>query len=239
MPFPSGGPKAAGGGVGIRAGFDPPVDFFGSGGRALSDASGATAAYAATEPPSTARRALRWAAATATVLCVALAAILLIPAALGYQRYVIVSGSMTGAYDRGSIVFDREVPVSDLKVGDTITYQPPPGTFSDDLVTHRIAWIGADAQGVPAFRTKGDANPSPDPWTFSLDKPDQAKVEFSVPYVGYLLAALSIPAVRTLAIGIPAVLVAFLILAGIWRDAGEEARRRRAEPSGVGPQWTG
>lgn len=238
MPFPSGVPTA-GGGAGVRAGFDPPVDYFGSEGGALSDASGATAAYADGPSPGPGRCALRWAGAGVTVLCVALAAILLLPAALGYQRYVIVSGSMAGAYDRGSIVFDREVPVADLKVGDTITYRPPPATFSDDLVTHRIAWIGTDEQGGRVFRTRGDANPSADPWTFSLDKPDQAKVAFSVPYVGYLLAALSIPAVRTLAIGIPAMLVAFLILAGIWRDAGEEARRRQTEPSGVGPQWTG
>ena len=43
-----------------------------------------------------------------------------------------------------------------------------------------------------------------------------------------------------LAIGIPAVvLVAFLILAGIWRDAGEEARRRQAEAIPIStPQWT-
>ncbi len=220
MPFPSGGPKA-GGEAGIRAGFDPP-DFFAAAGGSLSPV----------------RRGLRWLGASATVLCVALAAILLVPAALGYQRYVIVSGSMTGAYDRGSIVFDREVPVADLSVGDTITYQPPPGTSADDLVTHRIAWIGRDGHGARLFRTRGDANPSADPWTFSLDKPDQARVEFSVPYIGYLLAALSIPAVRTLAIGIPAVLVALLILAGIWRDAGEEARRREAEKDGLGPQWT-
>jgi hypothetical protein len=41
-----------------------------------------------------------------------------------------------------------------------------------------------------------------------------------------------------LAIGVPAVLVALLILAGIWRDAGEEARRRQAEATGMRPQWT-
>jgi signal peptidase I len=181
----------------------------------------------------------RWLGAGLTVLCIALAAILLVPAAFGYQRYVIVSGSMSGTYDRGSIVFDREVPVADLKVGDVITYQPPPGTFSEKLVTHRIAWIGTDEEGERAFRTRGDANPGADPWTFNLERGDQAKVEFSVPYVGYLLAALSIPIVRMLAIGIPAVLVALLILAGIWRDAGEEARRRQAESSGAGPQWTG
>jgi signal peptidase I len=182
---------------------------------------------------------VRWLGAGLTVLCLALAVILLVPAALGYQRYVIVSGSMSGTYDKGSIVFDREVPVDELKVGEVITYQPPPGTISQDLLTHRIASVGTDEQGGRAFRTKGDANPSVDPWTFSLDRPSQARVEFSVPYVGYLLAALSVPAVRMLAIGLPAVLLALLILAGIWRDAGEEARRRRAEAGEAGPQWTG
>jgi len=189
--------------------------------------------------PSGPRRALRWTGAGATVLCLLLAAILLVPAALGYQRYVIVSGSMTGTYDRGSIVYDEEVPISDLKVGDPITYQPPANASPEKLVTHRIVWIGHNKAGEEAFRTKGDANESADPWTFALDKPEQAKVAFSIPYVGYLLAALSIPIVRMLAIGIPAVLVAFLILAGIWRDAGEEARRRQEETTPIHtPQWT-
>jgi len=183
----------------------------------------------------------RWLGATLTVLCLALAALLLIPAVLGFQRYVIVSGSMSGTYDKGSIVFDETVPVEELRVGDVITYEPPTGAFSQDLVTHRIAWIGTDEAGARTFRTKGDANPSADPWTFSLDGSEQARVAFSVPYIGYVLAGLSIPLVRTLAIGLPAVIVAFLLLAGIWRSAGEEARRREAEAAGAGAgsQWTG
>jgi signal peptidase I len=192
-----------------------------------------------TVPATRSRRVLRWAGAAATVLCLFLAAALLIPAALGYQRYVIVSGSMAGTYDRGSIVYDREVPVSGLEVGDPITYSPPPGASPEKLVTHRIVWIGRNKSGEEIFRTKGDANESADPWTFSLDKPEQAEVAFSIPYVGFLLAALSIPAVRMLAIGIPAVLVALLILGGIWRDAGEEARRRQEDASPINtPQWT-
>jgi len=182
---------------------------------------------------------VRWLGAGATVLCVALAALLLLPALFGYQRYVIVSGSMTGTYDRGSIVFDREVPVGDLKVGDPITYQPPLGASPEKLLTHRIVWIGQNKAGERTYRTKGDANETADPWTFTLDKATQAKVAFSVPYVGYLLAALSIPAVRMLAIGIPAVAVALLILVGIWRDAGEEARRRQEESSEMEAQWSG
>jgi signal peptidase I len=185
------------------------------------------------EAPTGARRAMRWLGAAATVLCLLLAAILLIPAALGFERYVIVSGSMTGSYDRGSIVFDDKVPVEELKVGDTITYAPPPDASPEELVTHRIVWVGRNDLGERAFRTKGDANTTVDPWTFTLEQPEQVRVAFSVPYVGYLLAALSIPTVRMLAIGIPAVAIALLILVGIWRDAGEEARRRQAEASSI------
>lgn len=182
---------------------------------------------------------VRWLGAGATVLCLGLAALLLLPAALGYERYVIVSGSMSGTYDKGTIVFAKAVPVEELRVGDVITYRPPPGTASDDLLTHRIAWIGTERGGERTFRTKGDANPTADPWTFNLDRADQARAAFSVPYVGYLLAALSVPAVRMLAIGLPAIALALLILIGIWRDAGQEARRREAEAGEAGPQWTG
>src|SRR5215216_7521165 len=68
-------------------------------------------------------------------------ALLVLPAALGWQRYVIVSGSMTGTYDRGSLVLDEVVPVSQLRAGDVITYRPPAGAGPEGLVTHRIASI--------------------------------------------------------------------------------------------------
>ena len=51
----------------------------------------------------------------AMMLLFCLAAIMLVPAALGFHRYVILTGSMTGTYDPGSIVYDRPVPTSTLK----------------------------------------------------------------------------------------------------------------------------
>jgi signal peptidase len=130
---------------------------------------------------------------------------------------------MTGTYDRGSVVFDRVVPVSDLRVGDVITYTPPAGAGPDGLLTHRIASISTDQFGHPLFTTKGDANDSVDPWTFTLDEPRQARVAFSVPYLGYVLAALGISLVRVLVLGLPALLVAAGILARIRREARAEA----------------
>jgi signal peptidase len=114
-------------------------------------------------------------------------------------------------------VVDDVVPVSQLKVGDVITYLPPTG---DHLITHRIAWIGHDPSGARVFRTKGDANPVADPWTFRLDRPEQARVRFGVPYAGHALLALGRRDVRMALITFPAVLIAFFNLAGLWRRLG-------------------
>jgi signal peptidase len=156
--------------------------------------------------------------------CLGLAGLMLLPGLLGYERYVITSGSMTGAYDRGSIVFDEVVPVADLRVGDVITYTPPPGSGPSGMITHRIYSIDRDPVGRPLFRTKGDANAAPDPWTFTLDEPTQARVAFQARYVGYLFAALAIRPVRLLVIGLPAILLALGILVSLRREAHAETR---------------
>jgi signal peptidase I len=163
------------------------------------------------------RRVGRIASGAAFAVAAVAALLVLLPAALGWQRYAIVSGSMTGTYDRGSLVIDDVVPVADLKIGDVITYMPPAG---DHLITHRIAWMGRDGSGRRLYRTKGDANPVADPWTFRLDRPTQARVRFGVPYAGFALAALGRRDVRMGLIGLPALAIAAFSLAGLWRRLG-------------------
>jgi signal peptidase I len=170
-------------------------------------------------------RAVRLASGAALAVAALAALAVLAPSLWGWQRYAIVSGSMTGTYDRGSLVLDEVVPVSDLRVGDVITYRPPAG---DHLVTHRIAWIGHDPGGARVFRTKGDANPVADPWTFRLEN-RQARVRFAIPYAGYALSALSRRDVRMVVVALPALLIAGFSLARLWRALGAEARRRAAE----------
>jgi len=179
--------------------------------------------------PKSPRRGFGTALATALcAVCLSLAGLMLLPGLLGYQRYVITSGSMTGTYDRGSIVFDDVVPVSDLRVGDAITYTPPSGSGPSGRITHRIVWIGSDQFGRPALRTQGDANEAADPWTFTLDGPTQARVAFHVPYVGYVLSALAIRQARMLLIGLPALLIAFAIVFGFRRDVRKAAMATEA-----------
>jgi signal peptidase len=139
------------------------------------------------------------------VLLFGIAGVMLVPAALGYHRYIILTGSMTGTYDPGSLVFDKPVPTSSLKVGDPITYAPPPGASPNHaLVTHRIWRIYPGPGGQRAYRTKGDANPAPDVWKFVLPQSTQDEVKFHLPYVGYVFELLSVRQFRTVLIGIPA-----------------------------------
>ncbi len=136
---------------------------------------------------------------------------MLLPGLVGMQRYVITTGSMTGTYDVGTLVFDRAVPAHDLRVGDVITYLPPASSGVDHLVTHRLVSIRTHA-GHTTYRTRGDANPARDPWAFELSTDRQPRVAFAMPYVGRIFIALADPVTRRLVIGLPAVVVGLFAL---------------------------
>lgn len=157
------------------------------------------------------------------------AAAYVVPSLLGYERYVITGGSMSGEFERGSVVFSRTVPAEDLRVGDVITYEPPSSSGVHTLVTHRIVRIGTDDVGRQVLRTQGDANPDPDPWRFTLTDGEQAVVSFHVPYVGWALIALADRETRMLLVGVPAGLVG---LASIGQLVGA-LRSRPRPPTGT------
>lgn len=153
-----------------------------------------------------------------------LAAGFLVPSALGLQRFVITGDSMDGTIDLGSVAFAEVVPVSDLEVGDIITYTPPPASGIDHLVTHRIVAIHGKT-----FRTKGDAVPQRDPWKFQLNAPVQARVKYSVPYAGYVFIALADRSIRMAVIGVPAGLITLMSLVQV--IGGLTRRRSPVDPA--------
>jgi|tagenome__1003787_1003787.scaffolds.fasta_scaffold20774477_2 signal peptidase len=175
------------------------------------------------------RRLRSWLINLFLICAVIIAGLLVVPSLLGYERYVITSGSMTGTIDKGSVVYSQVVPADTLKVGDIITFKPPAIYQVDDLVTHRIHSISHphEAHGNPVFRTKGDANPDPDPWEITLDDDKGPLVKAHLPYVGYVYLALAIPWVRFLLITIPALLIGILTVISVWREAGREAEAER------------
>jgi len=133
--------------------------------------------------------------------------------ALGYKPAAVYSGSMVPTLKVGGLALDRTVQSRDVRVGDVITFSDP--YVRGRLVTHRVIRIFHTKHGL-AYRTKGDANETRDPWTVRL--PGQVgRLAFSVPYAGYALWYLHTREVRTAMILGAALLLLTLVLRRIWR----------------------
>ncbi len=73
------------------------------------------------------------------------------PAILGYQLYVVQSGSMEPTFNVGSVILSK-IPkdASKLKKGDVVTF-----TNESTTITHRIVAV-INENGVVKYKTKGD-----------------------------------------------------------------------------------
>jgi len=118
------------------------------------------------------------------VILVALGAIVvgvLIPRIGGATPYTILTGSMSPKLPPGTLVVVRPSDTSQLRIGDVVTYQLRSG--QPTVVTHRIVAQRTTLRGTLEFRTKGDANNTPDlHWV----RPVQIKgrLWYAVPYLG-------------------------------------------------------
>lgn len=144
---------------------------------------------------------------------------------LGISAYVITGGSMTGEISKGSLAIDRSVPVGDLQVGDVITFQPP-GVSGN--VTHRITEITTAGDGRRVLKTKGDFNEAEDPWVFTLDRPLVARYLFNIPWLGYVLGALTLRVVRTVVLGMVGLLILAVSISWLRTPMRRGGRRERA-----------
>ena len=77
-----------------------------------------------------------------------------------------------------------------------------------------------DAEGRAIYRTRGDANPGPDPRTFALERATQPRYAFHIPFLGWVLLVLSIEAVRGAFIALPALVAGAVIARNMWRRGG-------------------
>jgi signal peptidase len=157
-------------------------------------------------------------------VCLIAAGLTVLPAALGFQRFVVTGSSMNGTIGKGSVVFDRAVATSSLKVGDVITYQPPAGSnVPGNRMTDRIVSITTGVDGRPIFETKGDSSATNDPWQFYLANTKQAKVAVHIPFVGTPLAFLASRGVR---IG---VIAGIIVLIGGEERTGRHVAEQESE----------
>ena len=156
--------------------------------------------------------------AAAVALLVLIAALLAgtVPSLLGYESFVVYSGSMAPAIHAGDLAVIAPTKPEQLMVGDILTYRT--AQRPNVVVTHRLVNIGLDDQGRLMFETKGDANNVADQVTVE-SRAVLGRVAYTIPKLGYLVEFSKRPEGKVLLIGIPGFLLAV--------DALLSARRRR------------
>lgn len=141
---------------------------------------------------------------------------------VGWHIDTVYGGSMEPAIKLGSLAVIQPVDPQDVKVGDAITYRS--GTESNTVTTHRVIEV-ANNDGSLVFRTQGDANEDPDPYTVPAENV-VGRVWISVPYAGYAMDFVKKPLGFGLLIGIPAAIIIGIELRNIF-IASRDLRRKR------------
>lgn len=116
------------------------------------------------------------------------------------------TGSMSPTIPAGSLAIVREVPASEISVGDVTTIDRP----GQMPVTHRVTSIEPATGGAYTVRMKGDANADEDPVPYTVT--EVRKVLWSVDGVGMWVAKLQNP--KTMAV--TTVAMALLVTWAFW-----------------------
>lgn len=148
-------------------------------------------------------------AATATIAIVVYGAL-----TQSWRIVPVRSGSMTPTAPKGSAVVAEPQRTEDLRVGDVVLFHAP--TAQHPLVVHRIHEIVV-RDGERLYRTKGDANRTPDPWLIRMRSDTAWRVHHVLPVVGNVVDAADEPYVRFGGLVLAVGAIAWLGLARIWR----------------------
>ncbi len=143
---------------------------------------------------------------------------------LGFNVFMVLSGSMEPAIETGSLIYIKKIDCNELKSGDVITFMLSKNT----VATHRIVDIIPDETDptLLRFQTKGDANNSVDGAPVHCQNVLGTPI-FTIPKLGYLASYIQQPPGSYLAVAIGAALVLFIYLPGIFM--GDDKKKKEPE----------
>lgn len=156
-------------------------------------------------------------AAVGGVVCIVL---VLIAFFFNITLIMFKTGSMSPTIPAGSLAIVKQIPASDIHVGDVVTVNRSPAP----PVTHRVTSVSPAAGPARSITLRGDANPANDPAPYVVTT--VRIVLFSVPQLAYAVNAVSNPlALAGITIG-----AAGLVTWAFWPRGGDAPRPRRGPP---------
>lgn len=167
----------------------------------------------------------------AAALCVASVVAIFAFSSTNTVRFVpVMSNSMAPNMPVGSLALTSPVARADIKVGDVIVFIDP--DHPTILVIHRIVHIyGPDEAAkftnynpnVLTASTKGDNNPSVDPWTLTVADATIWRLNRAIPEVGQPAIWFDNPVVRVWGFSAAGIALIIWMLVVIWRRAAPVA----------------
>jgi signal peptidase len=141
---------------------------------------------------------------------------------------------MEPAIGTGDVVVAQQIPPTDSRVGDIVTFRDP--LDHARLITHRVREIHVRGDLV-TFVTKGDANSSLERWAVPRTG-TIGRVSFHVPRIGYMMVWIRSTLGILMLIVLPTLLLGASELWRLWRPRGahepgtpERRLRQEREPA--------
>ncbi len=157
------------------------------------------------------------------------ALVIVVPLATGSIPITVLTGSMQPKLPPGTLIVVKPAEISDIRVGDVITYQLRSG--EPELVTHRVVERQALSTGEVRFITQGDANNAVDANPVR-EVQIRGKVWYSVPLLGWVntwLTGERRATVVPILAGLLFVYAGWMIFSGIRDRKRKQERQRQRE----------
>lgn len=138
---------------------------------------------------------------------------------LNISLIMFKTGSMSPTIPAGSLAIVREIPASEIQVGDVTTVAREEGQLP---VTHRVTTVTPIGGGAYSIEMKGDANDSPDAHPYEVT--EVKKVLWSVPGLAHVVAKVSQPIYM---VGIT-LAAALLVVWSFWPRTPKDLRPRQS-----------
>ena len=145
-----------------------------------------------------------------------------VPNIFGYKILQVMSGSMSGEFETGDTILIKEIKeVSDLKIGDVITYRIAKNT----LVTHRIVNITKTGESLN-YTLKGDANNVEDSEKILFSSIEGIYVKKLI-LIGKIISFMQKPYGMVIIFVVPILLILYIINAERTKEIKRNKRREK------------